>query len=39
MAFEWPADVDPLEEGHRLAEEYGIDQSNYRLMDCWVCHR
>ena len=39
MAFEWPAGVDPLEEGRKLAEEYGIDQSNHRLTDCWVCHR
>ena len=39
MAFEWPEGVDPHEEGAKLAEAYGIDQSHHRLTDCWVCHR
>lgn len=39
MDFAWAPGTDREEEGRRLVEAYGIDTSNRRLTDCWVCHR
>lgn len=39
MAWEWPEGMSQEVDGPRLVEEYGIDQSNHRLTDCWICHR
>jgi len=37
MAWEPPADQE--EQGRRLVEEYKVDSANYRLTECWICHR
>jgi hypothetical protein len=37
MGWRWPAEVDPVIEGHRLVEEAGIEVG--RLDDCSICHR
>ena len=29
----------PRDEREKLVEEYGIDHENYRLTNCWICHR
>jgi ferredoxin len=39
MAWEWPKGTSQDKEGPKLVEAAGIDQSNHRLTDCWICHR
>ena len=37
--MDYEAPHDQLELGKQLMEEYQVDASNYRLTDCWICHR
>lgn len=39
MDWKWPRGQSQEVDGPRLVQAAGIDQSNYRLMDCWMCHR
>jgi hypothetical protein len=35
----WEPPEDQLEKGRILVEEYKVDAKNYRLTECWICHR
>jgi hypothetical protein len=37
--MDWEPGPDQLEQGARLVEEYGIDTSHFKMLDCYLCHR
>lgn len=37
--MDYEAPKDQMEQGQQLVKEYNVHSANYRLTECWICHR